>query len=198
MASVASSHQGVGLKNWWVPLGLTTMSLSLVVNAVVSALMISRIYLVYRETKLASDNTSTKLSWVASILLESAVALFFAQLVYLVLYKMEHSAFSLVAGPVTIIYVGLPFSSWFYPHGTIHVSQGLNCTAIMVRVSMDRSYETVSTTRQQSTSLVFTINKNEKSSHVSDFSNSAQLGPGLENQRNRRFVQSKGTETTIV
>ncbi|KAJ2923730.1 hypothetical protein H1R20_g13365, partial [Candolleomyces eurysporus] len=155
------------------------MSLSLVVNAVVSALMISRIYLVYRETKLASDNASTKLSWVASILLESAIALFFAQLVYLVLYKMEHSAFSLVAGPVTIIY-------------------GLNCTAIMVRVNMNRSYETVSTTRQQSASLEFTVNKNEKSSHVSDFSKSAQVGSGLKTQRNRRFAHSNGTETTIV
>ncbi|RXW20194.1 hypothetical protein EST38_g5654 [Candolleomyces aberdarensis] len=168
-------------KDWWVPLGLASMSLSLVVNAVVSGLMITRIYLVYRETKSASDSAGTRLSWVASILLESAIALFFAQLVYLVLFRLEHPAFSLVAGPVTIIY-------------------GLNCTAIMVRVGMNRSYETVSTTRQQGqgSSLMFGVQKDEKSSPVSDLSNSTQLSTGLENQRKGRFRQYNETETTIV
>ncbi|KAJ2932932.1 hypothetical protein H1R20_g4145, partial [Candolleomyces eurysporus] len=179
-ASVSDSFRAVA-KDWWVPLGLASMSLSLVVNAVVSALMITRIYLVYRETKSASDSAGTRLSWVASILLESAIALFFAQLVYLVLYKLEHPAFSLVAGPVTIIY-------------------GLNCTAIMVRVGMNRSYETVSTTRQQGqgSSLMFGVHKGEKSSPVSELSNSTQLSTGLENQRKGRFRQYNETETTIV
>ena len=80
------------------------MAISLVVNAIVSALMISRI--MYVRTKTApQDRAHSKLSWVAAVLLESAIFLFVAQLVYLVLYKLGHAAFGLVAGPVTIIYV---------------------------------------------------------------------------------------------
>lgn len=92
-------------KDWWVPLGTAAMTLSLVVNALVSTLMISRIWYVYRQSTSTVENAGGRLSWVASVLLESAIALFIAQLIYLVLYKLEHDAFALVAGPVTIIYV---------------------------------------------------------------------------------------------
>ncbi|TEB31729.1 hypothetical protein FA13DRAFT_1791472 [Coprinellus micaceus] len=78
---------------------------------------------VYRASRGVSHQSAKRASWAASVFLESAIALFFAQLVYLVLYKIGHPAFALVAGPVTVIY-------------------GLNCTAIMVRVGMDHSYET--------------------------------------------------------
>jgi hypothetical protein len=81
------------------------MGLSLGVNTMVSALMISRIWYVYNQSKASLDQAESRLSWVASILLESAIALFAAQLVYLVLYKIGHPAFALVAGPVTIVYV---------------------------------------------------------------------------------------------
>ena len=92
-------------RDWWVPLGVTSMGLSLGVNTLVSALMISRIWYVYAQTRDGLDQAESRLSWIASILLESALALFAAQLLYLVLYKIEHPAFALVAGPVTIVYV---------------------------------------------------------------------------------------------
>ena len=91
------------------------MALSLLVNAVVSALMISRVYMVHRETKLGPENIENRLTLgtISAIFLESAIALFFAQLVYLILYTLRHNAFRIVAGPVTIIYVG--FGSWSPP-----------------------------------------------------------------------------------
>ena len=90
-----------------MPLGVTSMGLSLGVNALVSGLMISRIWHVYRRTTGCTNVTTARspLAWILSALLESAVALFVAQLVYMVLYKLGHPAFALVAGPVTIIYV---------------------------------------------------------------------------------------------
>ena len=41
--------------------------------------------------------------------MQSAVLALVAQLVYLVLYKTENPGFSLVAGPVTVIYVRVLF-----------------------------------------------------------------------------------------
>lgn len=81
------------------------MAISLATNAIVSALMIGRIQYVYRVSHGASHGSVRRASWAASVFLESAIALFFAQLVYLVLYKLNHPAFALVAGPVTVIYV---------------------------------------------------------------------------------------------
>ncbi|TEB31737.1 hypothetical protein FA13DRAFT_1791478 [Coprinellus micaceus] len=115
--TVADASQRVA-KDWWMPLGVTSMGLSLGVNALVSGLMSPGV--------------------AVSVLLESAVALFIAQLVYMVLYQLGHPAFALVAGPVTIIY-------------------GLNCTAIMVLVAMNRSFDVVGTDigRTQHSVMVF-------------------------------------------
>jgi hypothetical protein len=90
-----------------MPLGVTSMGLSLAVNALVSGLMVSRIWHVYRRTSgcTTANIVKSPLAWIVSALLESAVALFIAQLIYMVLYQLGHPAFALVAGPVTIIYV---------------------------------------------------------------------------------------------
>ncbi|KAJ2928190.1 hypothetical protein H1R20_g8912, partial [Candolleomyces eurysporus] len=100
-------------KSWWIPLGLTWMSISLTVNVIVSGFLIIRIYQVHKETRPyrvdwsshpANGNGDT-LSWIASILLESAVFILVSQLIYLVLFTLDYAPFSIIAGPVTIIYV---------------------------------------------------------------------------------------------
>ncbi|KAF6756968.1 hypothetical protein DFP72DRAFT_892839 [Ephemerocybe angulata] len=122
LASSMNSFEVIA-KDWWVPLGTTSMGLSLGVNALVSGLMIGRILYVYRQSHGSSPGAVARASLAVSVLVESAIALFFAQLVFLVLYKIESPAFSLVGAPVAVIY-------------------GLNCTVIMVRVGMNHSYET--------------------------------------------------------
>ncbi|KAF5342370.1 hypothetical protein D9611_001101 [Ephemerocybe angulata] len=150
LASVPDSYLQIG-KSWWVPVGVTTFSLSLAVNTLVSALMISRIWYVYSQTKSAVETSGSRLSWVASVLLESTVILFVAQLIYLVLYRIEHPAFSLVAMPVTILY-------------------GLNCTAIMVRVGMNQSYESMAAASTAHSTIQFNSNKPGMSLPASQFS----------------------------
>ncbi|KAF6755007.1 hypothetical protein DFP72DRAFT_898225 [Ephemerocybe angulata] len=110
-------------KIWWIPLGIPSMAISLAVNALVSILMILRIYLVHRRSKsFGFSMQGSKLLWTASVLVEAALFQFAAQLVLVVLFTMDHPAFSLMVGPVTIIY-------------------GLNCTAIVARIGMNRSFE---------------------------------------------------------
>ena len=104
LASAMNSWRQV-VHEWWIPLGVSSMAISLATNATVSALMIGRILYVYRASRGASHRSARRASWAASVFLESAIALFFAQLVYLVLYKIRHPAFALVAGPVTVTYV---------------------------------------------------------------------------------------------
>lgn len=80
------------------------MSLSLIVNVIVSALMIGRIYHVYKH-KCTVDPVGRNISWVASVLLESAIPLCISQAAYLALYSLRYVAFGIISGPVTIIYV---------------------------------------------------------------------------------------------
>jgi hypothetical protein len=93
------------------------MGSSLAVNAVVSALMITRIWLVHRETKFAGGISEPPLALVVSVLLQSAVILFFAQLVYLVLYELRYKfgnlGFALVVAPIPLLYVSGSLSESF-------------------------------------------------------------------------------------
>ena len=107
----AATYQGQLVRRWWLPLAATSMGLSLAVNLIVSAAMIGRIYRVYGQTKQFQTSVDVSarggsLSWTAWILLESAVLLSVAQLIYLVLYQIQSPAFALISGPIAIIYVG--------------------------------------------------------------------------------------------
>ena len=114
LARYVDTH-GQSRPRWWQPLGTSAMALSLGVNALVSTLMISRIRYVYVQTKSSGEHSVNRLSWLISVLVESAVALFVAQLIYLVLYALKHDAFLLVAGVqvgCTIVLL-IPFSFGF-------------------------------------------------------------------------------------
>lgn len=82
------------------------MAISLAVNAIVSTLMIVRIYRVHRKTQsFSSSSHRAKLSSVVTVLVEAALFQFSAQLVLVVLFTIDHPGFSLMVGPVTMIYV---------------------------------------------------------------------------------------------
>jgi hypothetical protein len=99
-------------KAWWLGMIGAAMGSSLAVNAVVSALMITRIWFVHREAKSAGGTSESPLPLVVSMLLQSAVMLFFAQLVYLVLYELRYKfgnpGFVLVVAPIPLLYVSGP------------------------------------------------------------------------------------------
>jgi hypothetical protein len=112
MASVATSP-AITLKSWWAGMIGAAMGTSLAVNAVVSSLMITRIWIVYRQTKSAGGISESPLPLIVRVPLESAIILFLAQLVYLVLfevrYQLGNPGFVLVAAPIPLLYVSGSF-----------------------------------------------------------------------------------------
>ncbi|KAJ3545574.1 hypothetical protein NMY22_g2373 [Coprinellus aureogranulatus] len=75
------------------------------VNALVSILMISRIWIVYSQAKSVGEHTGRRLSWLIAVLIESAIVLFAVQLIVVLMYGLPHRAFALVISPITVIYV---------------------------------------------------------------------------------------------
>jgi hypothetical protein len=92
--------------SWWVYAGSSWVILSLIVNAMVSTLMIWKIWTIHQSTKgLILSSGRLDLGWVASMLIESAVVLFVGQLVYVVLYWLDSQVWMVVVLPVTNLYV---------------------------------------------------------------------------------------------
>ena len=96
------------LPAWWVPMGVTAFSLSLGVNAIVTGLLVLKITLEYRQTK-----CSNHLDWrrnivpIIAILIETGLMTFVGQLAWTISYGLESNVFSLVAGVVIMLYVGV-------------------------------------------------------------------------------------------
>ncbi|TEB31704.1 hypothetical protein FA13DRAFT_1791460 [Coprinellus micaceus] len=120
---------------WWVSAGSSWTILSLIANGVVSGLMIKRIYSIHQATKgVLFHSGRLDLAWVTTMLIESAVVLFVGQLVFVVLYRMNHPGWFIIALPVTCLY-------------------GICCTAIMVCVS-EKKPDNTSTTHEAMPSVV--------------------------------------------
>ncbi|KAJ2912316.1 hypothetical protein MD484_g8099, partial [Candolleomyces efflorescens] len=125
-SATVPGYPAVPPKRWWAGMLGAAMGTSLAVNAVVSGLLITRIWLVHRENKKLGGVRDSALPLVLSALLQSAVLLFFAQLIFLVLYilryRYRNPGFALVVAPIALLY-------------------GICCTAVMVRIRMNRLYE---------------------------------------------------------
>ena len=90
---------------WFDPIGTLSFSLSLAVNTIFTGLLvfkISKASLALRHTHARGIKDFTPL---ISMLIESGLAFFMAQLVWVVCFSLEKAAFELVSGPLTIIYV---------------------------------------------------------------------------------------------
>jgi hypothetical protein len=94
----------------WYSLVTAFFFVSLVVNALVTALIVYRIITVYNEIRgLKSDfqhaNGRDNINPLISILIESGLITFVAQLAQSIMYKYATDAFTLVGGSVVILYV---------------------------------------------------------------------------------------------
>ena len=91
--------------DWFNPIGILSFSLSLVVNTILTGLLVFKITkesLVLRHTHARGVTDFTSL---ISVLIESGLVFFIAQLIWVVCFSLESTAFNLVGGPITIIYV---------------------------------------------------------------------------------------------
>ena len=90
---------------------LSFFSLSLAENALVTGLLISKILIVYRdiremESRIGYANgLGRHVVHIITILIESGVITFMAQLAQTLMYKFDDTAYPLIGGPVVQIYV---------------------------------------------------------------------------------------------
>ena len=90
---------------------LSFFSLSLAENALVTALVISKIFTVYRDIQGLerhvghANGLGRDIIPIIYILIESGVITFMAQLVQTLMYKFDINAYQIVGGPVVQLYV---------------------------------------------------------------------------------------------
>ena len=88
---------------WFNPIGILSFSVSLAVNTIFTGLLVFKIAkssMALRRTRGTQDFTP-----LIAMLIESGLVFFMAQLVWVVCFTLESSAFNLISGPITIIYV---------------------------------------------------------------------------------------------
>ena len=96
------------LPDWYLPAVLSFFSLSLVVNALVTGLIISKILSVYRETRIQGlespvSGLGRKLVPVLSILIESCLITLGVQLMQTL--KFDIMAYAIIHGLVVMLYI---------------------------------------------------------------------------------------------
>ena len=136
------------IPDWYISATTAFFVLSLGVNAVTTALIVYRIMTVYNSLRGFNVNSSSygngqhnlNLNTLISILIESGLITFVAQLAQSILYGYEpaHEGTSLVSGCVVMLYVRLPLFWLSYSH--LLFTQGISTAIVVVRVEMGISY----------------------------------------------------------
>ena len=85
------------------PLVLSFFSLSLAENALITGLIIFKILTVYRDSR--ANGIGRRLVPTISILIESGVITFMAQLVLTLIYKFDNTAYPIICGFIVQLYV---------------------------------------------------------------------------------------------
>ena len=137
------------LPNWYISDITAYFALSLVVNSVTTALIVYRIMNVYNSLRGFNVNSSSygngqhnlNLNTLISILIESGLITFVAQLAQSILFGYEpaNEEFPLVSGCVVMLYVRLPLFWLSYSH--LLFTQGISTAIVLVRVEMGISYD---------------------------------------------------------
>ncbi|KAF8983070.1 hypothetical protein BDQ17DRAFT_1336667 [Cyathus striatus] len=86
---------------WWTPLGAAAFCLSLAVNAIVTLLMVFKIW---TRGRTGSDTKSKSVHTIVPMLLESAVLVFIAQVLFVAFFELRHVGWYVVSTPVIMIY----------------------------------------------------------------------------------------------
>ncbi|KAF8870528.1 hypothetical protein BD779DRAFT_1681042 [Infundibulicybe gibba] len=92
------------IKHRYGPVGTTTYTTSLVVNALTTSLIVTKIFLTSREVRsVLGSNSHQSLLVATAMLVESGLLIFTFQLVHIVLFS-AHSATNMISGATTQIY----------------------------------------------------------------------------------------------
>ncbi|KAF8874479.1 hypothetical protein BD779DRAFT_1790493 [Infundibulicybe gibba] len=105
------------------PTGVTTSSISLVVNALTTLLIITKIFITSREVRSALGSDSHQSFRIATaMLIESGLLMFAVQLVYVVIFSVRLEGINIISSLVTQIY-------------------GITPTLLHIRVAMGSAYD---------------------------------------------------------
>ncbi|KAF8881435.1 hypothetical protein BD779DRAFT_1675394 [Infundibulicybe gibba] len=94
-----------GIYQIYRPVGIVTNATSLVVNALTTFLIVTKIFITSREVRpVLGSNSDRSFCIATAILIESGLLTFAFQLVYVVLFSIQHSAVCTISGLVGQIY----------------------------------------------------------------------------------------------
>ncbi|KAF8881446.1 hypothetical protein BD779DRAFT_1011319 [Infundibulicybe gibba] len=120
-ALVGLQNTTVDLVHIFIPIGNATNSVSLVVNALTTALIVTKIFLTAREVRpVLGSNSHRSFRIVTALLIESGLLMFAFQLVFVVLFFRV--PFNIISGATTQIY-------------------GITPTLLNIRVAMGTAYD---------------------------------------------------------
>ena len=145
------TEDGPYTPDWFASAVVAFFALSLVTNALLTGLIIYKIVSVYRDIRgfdktpavSAYGNGTRDLYPLVSILVESGIITFAAQLVQSIMYKVALSEFSVVSGLIVMLYVRALCRSSIWCLLIIYSSttQGISTTIVLVRVGSGISYD---------------------------------------------------------
>ena len=116
-------------------------------NALVTALIVYKITTVYNDIRglkigFQRGYGQHNLNPLISILIESGLITFVAQLALSIMYKYANVAFTLVSGIVVMLYVrasSYRMLIWYFINVILLTTQGISTTVVLVRVEMGAS-----------------------------------------------------------
>ncbi|KIJ30119.1 hypothetical protein M422DRAFT_120827, partial [Sphaerobolus stellatus SS14] len=104
-------------------LGTAGFSISLAVNALVTMMLVGRIWMFMRQSRdVLAPGHSTYLHPIISMLIESGVFILAAQMCWVIFFKLQTPPWYLIGGPITMIY-------------------GITPTLVTARVALGKTYE---------------------------------------------------------
>ena len=140
------------LPDWYLASVTAFFFLSLGVNALVTALIVYRIIIVYNEIRGFSnsniqasvpENGRRDLNPLISILIESGLITFVGQLAQTLMFRLSSDgAFPLISGVVVMLYVRDSYRLliWYFDH-LLTAIQGISMVVVLVRVETGVSYD---------------------------------------------------------
>lgn len=125
------------LPNSFIPIGILSFSLSLAVNAIFTGLLVFKIVKSSLALRKMHPRGSQDYTPLITILIESGLVFFLAQVVWIICFTIGGSAIGVTSEPITMIYVCV---YWHLPLSFNNsVLKGIIPTTIVVRVTMASS-----------------------------------------------------------
>jgi len=131
------------LASWVIPLAISSICISLALNAIVTGLLVLRIVLVHMESRRSMSDAERRLhdlSPVISILVETGMVTFVCQLLFVIIFALQETSAIIIGSPMIMLY-------------------GITPTVIVVRAAMGTAYNVNHTSRAHSV-MAFATNHN--------------------------------------